>query len=246
MQGEMIGSSHPDQARSWSRPQCPQRRAFTRTGLLTVAVLAFLLASLTTALIPTIRAMMLKTNGPLIRSRIQSLYQGADMWAFDTGDGFPGSQDCPRWEGRFTGSQILAAHLFGLYDEGATDPYHALNEEDPVSFDGSPLVPQPLYAKCGPNMFKTINGRQYTIVNTGPTPKPICYYVSDGNSGQRQYRFSDNEVYTGRSEAEFLDYIRDLYAGDPSSPARDKMFLLIDPGKDEKYFSKDDSRNWRR
>ena len=168
------------------------------------------------------------------------------MWAFETEKGFPGRQDRSRWEGRFTGSQVLAAHLFGLYDEDATDPYHALVEDDPVSIDGCPLIPRSLYAKYESSMFKTIDGRRYTIVNTRPTPKPICYYVSDANSGPRQYHFSDNEVYTGGSEAELLNCIGDPYASDSSIPARDRMFLLIDPGKDGKYFSKDDSLNWIR
>ena len=213
---------------------------------LTVAVLAVLLALLATIIAPTIRAMMLKTSCPPSRSRIQSLGQGASMWAFETEKGFPGRQDRPRWDGRFTGSQILAAHLFGLYDKGAADPYHALAEDDPVGVDGSPLVPQSLYAKYESNMFETVDGRRYTIVNLRADPKPICYYVSDGNSGPRQCHFSDNEVYTGRSEAEFLNFIGDSNAIAPSYPVEDRMFLLFDPGKDEKYFSKDDSRNWRR
>ena len=198
-----------------------ERSGVTLVGLLLIALIVVLLSFI---LMPTIGAILRPSigcgGGPLARFR--ALEDGAMEYALDARDHhFPGQMDRDVWQGRYTGSQILGAHLFGLYDEGATDPYHKLADD----YHGA-AQPRSVYAPYDESMFSKINGRGYTLVNSMPKPKAICYYVSGEATGVAQYRFADNEVYTGGSEAAFRDYIRDPSASGPDLPVMDHMFLL--------------------
>ena len=157
---------------------------FTLAELLVVIVILGLLA---TILVPTINAILQRTYQLDTKQRIHGLAEGADKFKIDTGF-YPGQADYlqhrPSGTYKYTGSQVLAAILFDMRDDGVADPYHALDDDDPrfrfdengenpvadptgdpIDADGNPMRPQGLYAKYEPGMLSGPRRGDATVVD---------------------------------------------------------------------------------
>lgn len=161
------------------------------------------------------------------QARINELSSGCEAYRQAT-NYYPG-QDYPDALGngdeRYSGSQWLARALFGLpKNSGAAQPIYC-------SYKSSDLIQD--------------RDQPYVLSDRNEEfPSAICYYPSRlGRTGLQQFVEQDNAVHTsGRTGGSFLDLIRDPLH--PSTPFNPDTFLLIAPGADRKYFTRDDCRNW--
>lgn len=240
-------------------------RAFTLAELLIVIVIIGLLMSILT---PTITAIMQQAYTANSLARINELSNGANVFKEEFGK-YPGQDDylkhsqfsAPAWIYSYTGSQVLAAHMFGLYDESNPNPYHVFDNGELDS-----LLPTSKYAPYDPDILKTIVGdggtKLYLTISDGfPKARALCYYMSAQGLGTDQFHYSQNEVYTGggaatadgkkaikRFQTMIVEPRVDAGSYGPGvevKPAiNDGQFLLIGPGKDNEFFSTDDVKNW--
>ena len=234
---------------------------FTLAELLIVIVIIGLL---TTILMPTIGAILRQSYAADTAARIKSLDQGAFAFGRNNAQRYPGQMDFDAHSTtdtnnittyEFTGSQVLAAHLFGLYDDGDPDPYHSLRDGD-----GDPKEPASDWSPYKPGMLQTVTGENgtkypFTIVDSFPTYKPICYYMAATGIGQYQFHYAQNEAYTGaptdNQDRDFYGMLVDpnapqsLLGGGQDKPAvRDGQFVIISAGIDRNYFTQDDLKSW--
>lgn len=238
-------------------------RAFTLAELLIVIVIIGLLMAILT---PTITAIMQQVYTARSLARINELSNGANVFKEEFGK-YPGQDDYgkhsqfspPNWTYTYTGSQVLAAHMFGLYDEGNPNPYHVF---DNGKLDD--LLPTSKYAPYDPDVLKTIVGdggtKVYLTISDGfPKARALCYYMSAQGLGINQFHYSQNEVYTGgnpgtplgkKALARYETMIVEprIDPGSYGTGARPAInnghFLLIGPGKDNEFFTTDDVKNW--
>ncbi|MHC4563661.1 MAG: type II secretion system protein [Planctomycetota bacterium] len=237
------------------------RAGFTLVELLVVISIIGLLVGI---LMPTIRAVLMQAYAADTQARIKSLSSGAITFKQDH-QRYPG-QDTYLEHGTpgggstiytYSGSQVLAAHLFGLYDESKpsnpadlTDgPYERFNSD----YTGA-ITPTSDYAVYKPDMLRTRNDRPLTIVDCFPKARPLLYYMSAVGLGVDQFHYTQNSVYTGEGDSKLeqsfkkftVDHTvdQDLYGSGTKPAVREGQFLLISPGKDKEYFTNDDLRNW--
>lgn len=173
------------------------------------------------------------------QTRLGKLAMSVEVFKMETGF-YPGQADREQWAGRYTGSQVLAAHLFGLYDEDAADPYHKL------STDSSQGACSTQYAVFDETMLRTINGRANTIVDGWREGLAVCYYAPDETTDPSEFRFVDNQAYTGGDEQAFLNFMTTdreddnvpwgplMYAAHSGKP------ILISAGADRQHLTVDD------
>ena len=170
-------------------------------------------------------------SGHLARTLAQrkNLEDGAENYKQDHAGFYPGQDDDTHYASH-TGSQILAACLFG-YDVTAANP-----------------EPTGKYAAYKEEYLTTLNGRKNVLSDMFPKSKEMafCYYASRKvpTSGADKGKFfeADNDAHTeGHEAGEFAEFITDKRFNGPYNQGR---FLLIAPGVDRKYFSDDDIKNW--
>ena len=167
--------------------------------------------------------------------RIRMFRQGAFAYARDNEHRYPGQADEGTWDSDYTGSQILAACLFGYADQ--------LDK-----IDSGEIQPHADWAPYEPGMLATIDGRPYTLADVAGKPKAICYYPSWSGVGTEQFEWRHNAVHTGGSAEAIAAMVVDPHVptepGGPNHAVRRGMFILIAPGQDRTYFTADDQRNW--
>ena len=166
-------------------------------------------------------------------SRIHSLSEGAEVWNQQRGF-YPGQEDIDDWLGRYSGSQILAAHLFGYGDDYA-------------SIDAGSMDPTGMYARYEPDMLAAVNGRERVLVDDHDEPMAICYYIfEDPPTADVDRLFQQNAVHTGGTPDDLRRLLETLRRpGDPPPPPWGGLrFLLVSPGEDRVYFTDDDASNW--
>jgi len=233
-----------------------QRTAVTgdRFGftLAEVLVVMLILGMLMGILMPVIGVVQLKMQAARSKTRIAVIDRGVTSYKL-ANNMYPGQADFNKWQppdgatdplpaGKYTGSQVVAAHLFGYYDPAAADPYHNATESNPGASRTAycPWQPGMLMHRDSTNTAK----RNY-LSDDFSTPKPIAYYPSGNGAGKDEFRFSDNSVITGKTDIIFWNYIKDTkYAGGEDRPVNHNDFLLIGPGPDRFYFTEDDVHNW--
>ena len=167
--------------------------------------------------------------------RIKTLDRGAFAYARDNEHRYPGQAGLGDWESNLTGSQILAACLFGYADQ--------LDK-----IDSGEIEPRADWAPYEPGMLATIDGRPYTLAEVASKRKAICYYPSWSGVGVEQFEWRHNAAYTGGSPEALAGEVVDPNApaepGGPEYAVRSGTFILIAPGEDRTYFTDDDQRNW--
>ncbi len=219
------------------------QRAFTLIELLVVILVLGLLMGI---LIPTIPMILKTVYTTRTATRIQSLETAT--WQYkqdeDFGGAFPGLEYVDDWEGVYTGSQVLAAHLFDYFDDdpAQTNPYHRIDDANPGA--------KSTFGDCKPGMLGHLgngSGQMNFLMDAFPEPRPIAYYPSGRGMGIGQFKFDDNAFFTGSNvnQTDFSRFIEDPDSSGPDKqPVNRDAFLLITPGPDRKYFTEDDVRNW--
>jgi prepilin-type N-terminal cleavage/methylation domain-containing protein len=220
--------------------------AFT---LIELMVVVMILALLMTILIPTIGPMLQMMQKLQTRARIMSLQGGIESYQQQHGV-YPGQEDMDLWTGTYTGSQVLAAHLFEYYDDtvGVEDPYAKVLLDNPE--------PTSKYANYEPDIldaFPDVNGGDdlpNCLTDTFSNPHPIVYYPSGSGQGTSQFSYALNSQLTGIGRSgDFTSFITDDTLKTPNTtgidvPFKNEMFLLISPGPDGVFFTEDDIKNW--
>jgi len=212
-----------------------KRCAFTLIELLTVILIISLLVGI---LVPTVRAVIQAASAANTNATIQSLSGGIQQYYTENNNVYPG-QNVP--SSFVYGSHWLMRAMFTR--KGATS----------VNYSAAPAADFPLDAyvpiKAG-LIQRSTSGTDYSNAWLGdgyPSPMAICYYPARlGGSGLSQYTENDNTTHTsGKTGGTFSDFIKDtrLDTGG-NTPYRSGQYLLIAPGSDRKYFTRDDVRNW--
>jgi len=220
------------------RPKSPARhKAFTLAELLIVVVIIGLLALM---LFPTIGAVIQKYYAMKTKTWVMSFNGGAQQYKIDN-QFYPGQEDMDAWDPvaagepvTYTGSQVLAAHMFGYeYTDIGT---------------ATIINPKSLYAPYDPKMLGEREGKPYTLVDGFPTPRAICYFPAAEGLGRAQYRFDHNSVYLQEitTSAIFQQYyLRETrIEADTSEAARTGDFFILAAGADRIFKTDDDITNW--
>jgi prepilin-type N-terminal cleavage/methylation domain-containing protein len=215
------------------------QNAFTLIELMVVILVLGLLMGI---LIPTIPMILRNVYTTRTASRIQSL--DLAVWEYkqneDLGGNFPGVEEVDEWEGVYTGSQVVAAHLFDYYDPSSATPYSRIDSPNPGA--------RSTYADYKSGMLGNLGsgaGQMNFMMDAFPDPKPIAYYPSGRGNAMQQFRFADNSLFTGKTVQIFEQFIEDPdVTGNFDMPVNRDGFLFIAPGGDRTYFTEDDVRNW--
>jgi len=216
-------------------------RRFVRAGrgftLVELLIVISIIVLLVTILTPALNAVRRSAMAARSSARINELSNGAGTYYQDNGNLYPG-QRYPKklgsGSGKYTGSQILAARLFGY-------AYTKINTADP---GGSGV-----YAPVIAGDLVTVNGKKNSISDrfSKDSPKAILYYPSRlGKTDLSQFVEGDNAAYTGAAKwTSFNDYIKNTNISAASNiPYNAGKFLLIAPGGDREYGTEDDVKNW--
>ena len=209
---------------------------FTLTEVLVVMLILSLLLGI---LMPIIGVVRLRLQVARSKVRVETLANGVHSFALEHNGRFPGQSDTELWDTVYTGSQVLAAHMFGYYDDSVdvVDAYHNIELDNPqpgttgyMTYDGSMLF------HCGSD--KNFLSDHFNA------PKPVAYYPAGGGVGTGQFRFVLNSIFTGSTKKTFGHHIKDTGYGASGKPYNNNEFLLIGPGADRIYFNEDDVHNW--
>jgi prepilin-type N-terminal cleavage/methylation domain-containing protein len=229
-------------------PRAGRVRGFT---LIELMVVFMIISLLVTILLPTINSMLATRANLRAKNRIALLANGASSYqkeyGFYPGQEYPGLLDGGAVGTTYSGSQILAATMFGYFIE---DPANGGSSDNDILGTPEPATKWAPYevgvlATLGPNADKRPN----TISDGFANPMAICYYPSQmtGGSGLSQFQEVVNEVYTvdpyqgtGTND-EFGTRITHPRLGGAVNAGG---ILLIAPGPDRLYFTKDDLKNW--
>lgn len=228
-----------------------RKRGFTLVELLTVIVIISLLL---TILVPTIAGIMKSGYAAKTKSRINTLETGAMAYYESTNRMFlPGQQslnDLSTW----TGSQLLAKSLFMKKDGVWPTDYKA--DGSFIAFTRDMVINDS--STYDPSFNPATDPNNMALSDAFPDPMAICYYVSRPRStGLAQYVEGDNTAYTGTFQkgpqqstdsVSFKTFITNPNFTNPNVPGseipfKDRLFILIAPGMDRKYFTQDDVTN---
>ena len=207
--------------------QARRRGAFTLVELIVVMMIIGLLMAL---LAPTVSYAIRLGLSVGAQTRVDKLANGVKGYKMETGY-YPAQDDTSQLS-TYTGSQILAARLFG----------YTLAE-----IGGSPNPTSKYSGYEAGETLATLEGKTNTLSDGfWVSPMAICYYVSwPGQTGAGQFQVNDNSVYTNAapSGAVFATFITNPSY---SLPYNDGTFLLISAGADRKFFNDDDATNWKK
>jgi len=222
-------------------------RGFT---LIELMVVFMIISLLVTILLPTINSMLATRANLRAKNRIALLANGASSYqkeyGFYPGQEYPGLVDNDNATGTtYSGSQILAAAMFGYDIE--TDPSGGSSDNDIL---GTP-EPATKWSSYEPGILATLgpDKRPHTISDGFPNPMAICYYPSQmtGGSGLSQFKKIANEVYTAdpnQGTGTNDDFTKRITHPRLGGAVNAGGVLLIAPGPDRLYFTKDDLKNW--
>ena len=228
-------------------PRARRVRGFT---LIELMVVFMIISLLVTILLPTINSMLATRANLRAKTRIARLANGAASYqkehGFYPGQEYPGKVDGGGGTGEsYSGSQILAAAMFGYDIESAGSVDNDINgTPEPtnkwVSYEAGIL------STLGPDADK----RPHTISDGFSNPMAICYYPSQMTGGNQVSQFDEdaNIVYTAppyqgpdATDDTFISRITHPRLGGAVNAGG---VLLIAPGPDRLYFTKDDLKNW--
>jgi prepilin-type N-terminal cleavage/methylation domain-containing protein len=205
-------------------------RAFTLIELLVViAVIALLVA----IILPSFGAAKKLAQNTATENRIQQLNIGATSYYADDKKHYPGGDLASLTQlanGDFTGSQILALRLLGVDDSG-----------DPIDGAGSYLPDNQGMLGSYPDLDDA--QRNDTLMDAFNDSKPILYYPARRmfTATLQVYHPQDNP-YRGWNPSD--DDFRALIERAPDRPVNPQTYLLMGQGKDGRYGTPDDNRNY--
>ncbi len=227
---------------------------FTLVELLAVMSIILLLLGM---LMPTVVTIMESRHVHRCSYYVSALGRGAESYWTENRNYYPGQLDSSVLTGNggpYTGSQVMAARMFGYgYDKISHDNPEPSSKY--VKYNAGMLFdPNDMYANSGYGG----GDRPNTLSDGFPDPLPILYFPSRrGKTGLGQYKLADNNDYQhrkdddwrypwGRSQNTFEAYIENEDHPDTSTgiPYNDGEFLLIAPGRNRRYGDDDDIRNW--
>lgn len=211
------------------------RDGFTLAELLVVMLIMGLLMGI---LFPILGVVRQKMQAARSNVRKETLAQGIVTYKMVHRNRYPGQSDPEKWEGTFTGSQVLAAHMYGYYREDDPAPYAAilLDNPEPASVGYSPYEA---------SMLMDIGSDKNFLSDFFSSPKPFAYYPSAPGVGRLQFVFEMNDRFTGSTaDALKINITDDRYGTSSDTPFNDGEFLLIGAGPDRQYFTPDDVHNW--
>lgn len=213
-------------------------RGFTLVELL---VVISIIALLVTLLTPAFQAAKNAAYRARTKARLVELSTGAEMYAQNNrnlfpGQLYPGELTGSSPSGPYTGSQVLAACLFGY------DYAHIGNVHPPLQSNYAP-VDQDDLIKAG------TGNRTNSIWDRFPwtDKKAVCYYPArPGVTGTPQFKEGDNKAYTSGNSwdgGNFAAFIRDERF-DGSGPYNAGDYILLAAGIDANYGTLDDVKNF--
>jgi len=135
-------------------------------------------------------------------------------------------------EGQLTGAQILARAMF----TGTTDT-------------GEDRYPVSEYVNYTKGDLIDVDGRTGVITNRySDDNRPVCYYLARIDvDGIAQFVEADNAAHTDPHKGgDFQEFIQSFEYPGGDANAKTRKFLLLAPGPDRLYFTKDDVTNWSR
>ncbi len=221
------------------------RDGFTLAELLVVMLIMGLLMGI---LFPILGVVRQKMQAARSNVRKETIAQGIVTYKMVHRDRYPGQSDPQYWEVasyNYTGSQVLAAHLYGYYDEtdtwkalGKTGPYWKIEEDNPEPASVG-------YSPYEAGMLMDIGSDKNFLSDFFSSPKPFAYYPSAPGVGRLQFVFEMNDSFTGSTSTALKTNITDdRYGTSSDTPFNDGEFLLIGAGPDRRYFTPDDIHNW--
>ncbi len=231
----------------------PARAGFSLVELLIVIAVIVLLVGILTPSLYKARSITYNTRS---KAALHELSAGALAFQKDTGY-YPGQQYVGLLD-HYTGSQLLAACVYGLSLDGSG----SFNDVQPTS--------KYVSFKTERVMEVSASGiRAFVPSDLFPDPMPILYYPSrlgnDGTLGNAlgsgAFRYNDNADLTGSASnpgetREFCKAIWDKRFGTVSTITppnitftdrayKSDSFLLIGAGIDRKFFTADDVTNFK-
>jgi len=228
--------------------RCYRRpRGFTLIELLIVIII---LAILTTILVPAVMNMIKLADNAKARAFVQEVGMSARTYAGQHNQRYPGQDDIGQLTGsdgpdnvQYTGSQILAARLFGYVDA-------QISRSHPTGITNE-------YLAYKAHMLMTDSGRPNTLADNSGTAKPLLYFPSRlGVSTPGEcYKWADNSVYAGggTSNKVFTAYATSKLpkVDDKEIAQSEGEFLIIGTGPNDKYLESgedsednDDNKSW--
>ncbi|MFP4106417.1 MAG: type II secretion system protein [Phycisphaerae bacterium] len=214
------------------KPRTTRRGGFTLIELLVVISIIILLV---TIIVPSIQNVIQTSYATKTQSFIVELNSGALNYSQQNNGYYPGQTVLGQiGSGGYTGSQVLAARLFGYELDD-------INNEDREPAGG--------YVTYRKDRLQDIDGKPGTIVDAWNIPEPIAYFPSHpGRQGTDQFKYGDNSAYFNSgdgSSGDFKSLISQQGFAGGNTPRMDGQFLLIAPGIDRKFFQGgDDLKNW--
>jgi len=216
----------------------PSHKGFTLVELLIVMII---LAILSTIVVPAVMKAIALADDHKAKAYLHEVGLSAAQYAGANNQRYPGQDDIGQLVGSsppgpYTGSQILAARLFGYPDNQITQAHPSGITNNYMAFEVNLLI--------------TASGRRNSLADNSKTAKPLLYYPS--RRGETTplgcYKWADNSAYAGggTSNARFTSYATSRLG---NNIARNEgRFLLIGTGANDKYFetgsNNDDHKNW--
>ncbi len=233
------------------RKKPPTAAGFTLVELLVVIGIITLLATMA---MPSFIAIQDIARAAEASTRVKALTQGAEQYKGDH-DLYPGQHHPEKLAGSgggFTGSQVLAACLFG-YD------YDDIGDNSPPA--------RSLYAEYRPGDLFTYKGEKNTVSDrygSEGDDMAVLYYPSrmdtfnvqqykegdnsDYLDGGADYEFEEIHQYTGNKphmNDSFAKFIRESrFRSDDDHPVNPNAFLMLGSGPNRRYGDDDDWKNW--
>ena len=206
----------------WRRP------GFTLVELIVVIAIIALLATIAA---PSINRALQSAMTAKIRAHVGALANAAVLYKSDTDNRYYPGQQYASQLGTYTGSQVLAASIYGY---GYADI-------------GNSPTPKSEFGTYKAEYLSEISTRPETLSDLAGSPRAILYYPSRiGETGLSQYVFGDNSAYGNGAEIE-ANFTSDITDSRFGGAVNSGEFLLVAPGPNGTYFEttgNDDIKNW--